>query len=66
MRLFAHLNLRPQICTVSVSFEELVSAFQHLSHPFQDVGVVDDLVLDQFLGHRKQNLESNGKDILMQ
>ena len=44
---------------MSIAFlpeEEQVSTDEYLPGPLEDVGVVQDLVLDQLLGHREQHL----------
>ena len=36
--------------------EELIPADENVSHPLEDLGVVEDLVLDQLLGHGEKHL----------
>ena len=56
MCLTAYGNLTANISIVAMPVEELVSAHKDVSHPLQDVCVVQNLVLYKFLRHGEQHL----------
>lgn len=58
--LLANGYLTAQVCVLLVAGQEGVPADQYLPQPFQYVGVVHYLVLDQLLGYGKEHL---GTDI---
>ena len=62
MRLLAHRDVAPKVGVVLVSSKEVVLADQDLPQPLEDLGVVEDLVLDQLLRDREEHLRTGRRE----
>ena len=62
MGLLAHGDVAAKVCVILVSSKEVVLADEDLPQPLEDLGVVEDLVLDQLLRDREEHLRTGRRE----